>query len=158
MAKDEVENVFRHHWFGNGVADVLATVAATRAMPPQLTCERLEINATLAFIVSMRIAVVEWLHQEALHKPDGKWTCITGPGITSVSDHLGAMQNTYEVRGHNVYWAGQEMTRCLHCGIKKTKLQFDWWFNNPCSAKTSHAQVIAHATLAGAAVTSAGIV
>ena len=68
------------------------------------------------------------------------------------------MQNTYEVRRHNVYRTGHEMTRCLHCGIKKTKLQFDWWYNNPYSANASQAEVIAHATLAGAAVTSAGIV
>ena len=59
VANDKVEEGFRHHWFGSEVADGLATVAAQRAMPPQLTCERLEINATLAFFVSMRIDIVE---------------------------------------------------------------------------------------------------
>ena len=126
------DEAFRH-WFSNGVADALASVAASRAQLPELTREFLGKLATVAFL-SLRRAVLAESVARRCYQDLCYWELAPAVSLTQSMEVSSTLIDKLAETQHQVekIHGKRPRLRCGRCGLDTPASQIGAWLDIPC--------------------------
>lgn len=119
-------------YFGNGMADVAAGVAADFVAVPDQIAKVATRELRIAFLVAIRIGIIE--ARVAHHMHHERCVFQVRPMAPAPSTKQLALQLSERVAqaGHSLHKFGAKHLRCHLCGQVKLCSQWKWWQDNVC--------------------------
>jgi len=103
------------NYAGNGIADVLAKIAARFSAIPKEEGEHAENIKTLAFLMSVRVAIIEAKVQKSLEEEQLDWEVKLASNPILMRQAVASVQGSLKQNGHDLVHVGVNRTRCRNC-------------------------------------------
>ena len=119
------------HWAGNAIADVFASVAADATKPDELVARFAESHAMQAFVISVRLAVIEAAHLRA-GTATRVWTVLMASEACSWQHLSNRAKQNLQNSGHSLILRPDGKHTCIRCGVVRSKWSFGFWTDSSC--------------------------